>query len=82
MTNRYLVIIDNVVSNVVLYEGGNWNPPKGSIFMPVSEDILEVGTGWTYDPNTKKFSPPIIEESNIVETEALTSAITIESKGI
>lgn len=47
-------IVDNVI---VLDEGSTWAPPSG--YYMVNIDGLEVGIGWTYNPQTREWTPPV-----------------------
>lgn len=46
-------IVDNVV---VLDEGVQWTPPDNDYLVNI--DGLEVGIGWSYDPQTQQWTPP------------------------
>lgn len=60
LLNRYFVMQGDVVVNLIVYDGGGWNPPEGCHIIP---EVEGVGIGWTYDPLLDCFSPPIIEET-------------------
>lgn len=55
----YAVIEDqtNVVVNVVLLdEGVQWTPPDNDYLVDITN--LEVGIGWTYNPQNNEWTPP------------------------
>ena len=56
---NYAIINDqtNIVENViVLDEGSTWTPPEGYYIVDITG--TEVGIGWTYNPETKEWTPP------------------------
>lgn len=55
----YAVIDDvtNIVVNTVLLdEGVQWTPPDNDYLVDITN--LEVGINWTYNPQTKEWTPP------------------------
>lgn len=47
----------NICDNVILLdEGSIWTPPADHYMVNI--DGLEVGIGWTYDPQTNEWTPP------------------------
>ena len=55
----YAIIEDqtNIVVNVtVLDEGAWWTPPDNDYIVDITN--LEVGIGWTYNPDTNEWTPP------------------------
>lgn len=55
----YAVINDqtNIVENtIILDEGSTWTPPPGYYIVNITN--LEVGIGWTYNPQTNEWAPP------------------------
>lgn len=56
---------DNVVVNVIVWNGAEWLPPRGH--MVVQNDRVNIGD--IYDPETHAFSRPKQEQSLIAEGE-------------
>ena len=58
--NMIYAVIDDVtnivVNTIVLDEGVQWNPPDNDYIINI--DGLEVGIDWTYNPQTKEWTPP------------------------
>ena len=57
--NRYAIIAEDTVSNVVIWDGvAEWEPPAGTTVVAlVADEYCEIG--WIYDPKTTpRFSPP------------------------
>jgi hypothetical protein len=53
--NRYAIVLDGVVSNIIVWDGvAVWSPPVGSVVVALDAD-QPCDIGWTYDP---KESPP------------------------
>lgn len=48
MSDRYLVVRDNTVENLVVFNGGAWTPPHGTSLVKVTEDLMSVGMGWQF----------------------------------
>lgn len=57
---RYWAVIrDNVVENVVVWDGhSEWSPPAGCGLVDITDMENAPGPGWTYDPATGDFFPP------------------------
>lgn len=55
MTQRYAVIVDDTVTNLILWDGVSvWTPPDGATIVPVSGRTVDIG--YTFDGTT--FSAP------------------------
>lgn len=68
MSNRIrhaIVNKDNVVVNVVVWNGAEWLPPRDHLV--VQDDRVNIGD--VYDPNTNTFSTPQKEQTLISEGE-------------
>lgn len=67
-------LIDNVkniiVNTVVLDEESQWTPPDNVYLVDITN--LEVGINWTYNPQTKEWTPPLNLEPSINEIDGLT----------
>lgn len=58
MSNRYAIVCNNIVQNVILWDGKtDYNPPEDCSLIECSD---EVGIGFTYKDG--EFHPPPIEE--------------------
>lgn len=54
----YAVIKNNVVINTIIWDGNsNWAPPEDCELI----ETIELGIGYTYDEELKKWVAPIIE---------------------
>lgn len=52
-TNKYLIIENNIVTNIVVWDGGNqWTPPANSIQLIKSTTPAIV---WVYDENLNTY---------------------------
>lgn len=59
MDNKpYAIIENNVVVNVVVWNGDKtqWSPPKGTIAVCI--EATSIGDGWTYNPQNGEFTKP------------------------
>lgn len=55
MAQRYAVIVDGTVTNLILWDGVSiWTPPDGATIVPVSGRVVDIG--YTFDGTT--FSAP------------------------
>ena len=45
MNNRYLIVKDNVVVNVIVWSGDPYFPDRNTLMMP-SHEHPEIGIGW------------------------------------
>lgn len=41
--NRWFLMCDNTVVNVIVFNGGDWSPPEGHTIM---QEVEGVGIGW------------------------------------
>lgn len=55
LLNRYLLIKDDTVVNVIVYDGGGWNPPDGCHIIP---EVEGVGIGWRFVDGQWTAPPP------------------------
>lgn len=49
----------NIVENVVVLGESPWSPPDGYICVDVTDLDPQPGIGWSYDPATQQFTPPV-----------------------
>lgn len=78
MNNKYAVVVNGIIDNVVVWDGRNdWKPSEGDV-VPLSGDA---GIGWGYSGGT--FSPPpepekthdeLVEEANSKKNSLIYSA--------
>lgn len=57
LLNRYFVMQGDLVINLIVYDGGGWNPPQGCHIIP---EVEGVGIGWKLVDG--QWEPPQIEE--------------------
>jgi len=62
LLNKYFLIQDDKVINIIVYNGGQWSPPRGCFILPVPEDKPYIGIGWGYDKETGLFFEPDNQE--------------------
>lgn len=61
----YAVIKNNVVENMIAWDGvAPYNPPDKEIIL-VESDVAAIG--WIYDPLTGTLSPPPVPPSTLIE---------------
>jgi hypothetical protein len=59
MNQNYAIVENGVVTNIVVWDGGeDWTPPVDSTAMPVPADTF-VSIGYTYNGTT--FSAPVTQ---------------------
>lgn len=57
---RYAIVIDDLVTNVALWDGVTHWQPEGEVIE--LDDDSSVGPGWTYDDGEWVSPPPTAEE--------------------
>lgn len=71
MDNVYAVVEDNLVINIVMWDGAEeWEPEKGEAFPAPSN----VGIGWGYVDGNYIAPPPLLDEAGDEENQLLPSA--------
>lgn len=59
MSEKYLVVENGLVVNVVVFGGGAWSPSAGQNLVLLTEELRSVDIGWTLVDGV--WQPPQVE---------------------